>query len=134
MIVGLTFTKIASERTQNANGSINVNYNPSVEDVEEADVSALDEDVTRISFNFPIHYEKDGADVGSITLNGNVLWKGDDAADILDSWEEDEALPENMQLAVLNHLYQQCLPEAVNLANRLELPSPVPMPRAQRQG
>lgn len=123
---------MASERTQAANGSVNVNYNPDITQVETTDVSALDEDVARITFSFPITYSLDDEEIGSITIDGELLWK-DQVEEVMDAWEDDESLPQDVNIAVLNHLYRKCLPEAVAIANRLDLPSPVPVPRARKK-
>jgi hypothetical protein len=38
-------------------------------------------------------------------------------------------LPESVNIEVLNHLFRQCLLKAANMADDLQLPPPLAMPR-----
>jgi hypothetical protein len=48
---------------------------------------------------------------------------------IVDEWEKNKRLPETVSLEVLNYLFRHCLLKASNLADDLQLPPPMPMPR-----
>ncbi len=133
MIVGFSITKTNAERKAPANGQININFTPNIENVSTTTVSALDEDVAKIEFTFPITWKKNGDVVGEVNFTGEVLWKGN-VEEIVDAWENDEQLPDDdTRLAILNRLYRVCLTRGVGVADGVGLPSPLPVPVAQKK-
>lgn len=132
MIVGFSLQEINAERKAARQGNLNVNFGSSIKDVEETQVTGLDETVARITFLFPITYQQQEEDVAEIRFKGTVLWQKD-VEDVLEHWEENEALEDQVSMAVTNHIIRKCLSQAVGLADSLELPSPVPMPKVQQQ-
>lgn len=128
MIVGFSLQRVEAEKKTPGQGKLNINYNSSIEDVTEATVSAIDESVARITFSLPISYQQGDTEVAEIQFGGSVLWQKD-AADVIEQWEEDGSLDKEISTAVTNHVFRKCLTHAVGLADSLDLPSPVPMPR-----
>ncbi|MFB6291817.1 MAG: hypothetical protein ABEI58_00310 [Candidatus Nanohaloarchaea archaeon] len=129
MIVGFNIDSLEASRSEGAQGNLQIKYNPQIESVEEAQVSAFEDgEVARINFTFGVDYEA-GGDVGaSIELSGNVLWKGN-VDEIVEEWEENEALPESIEAPFMNDLYRKCLSQAVGIADTLNLLPPIPTPR-----
>ena len=70
-------------------------------------------------------------EAAAIEFEGNVLWQGD-TEEIVDSWEEDEQLPESMNSSLMNDLYRKCLSQAVGVADTLGLLPPIPTPRVDQ--
>ncbi len=130
MIVGFSIDSIDAEKMGMKGGETNINYTSSLTDVEDAEVSSIDDEIARVSFDFGITYQQSGDDVAEMSFTGNVLWQGDDG--LVDDWDEDESIDEDVAAAVTNHIYRKCLTRAVGMADALELPSPVPMPRVNR--
>jgi hypothetical protein len=64
-------------------------------------------------------------------MSGNVLWKGH-LEEITESWEEDEELPEDVNVPLMNELYRKCLSESVGVANSLGLLPPIPTPQVKK--
>ncbi|MFB6158320.1 MAG: hypothetical protein ABEJ95_01525 [Candidatus Nanohalobium sp.] len=132
MIVGFNIDSIEADKGQGANENIQVNYQPKIEEVSRESVNALEEEVAKIDFEFAVNYTAGGREVAHITMSGNILWKGQ-LEDILESWDENGALPEEVNKPLLNEMYQKLLSEAVGVANTLNLLPPIPTPRVQDQ-
>lgn len=128
MIVGFSISSMEAEKSAAKQGDMNVNYSSSIEDVEEAEVPAIDETVARVSYELDITYSQDDTQVAEMGFEGTVLWQ-QDAEDLIEGWDEDGALPEDVGAAITNHVFRKCLTRAVSMADALDLPSPVPMPQ-----
>ncbi|MCJ7478628.1 MAG: hypothetical protein MUP63_00425 [Candidatus Nanohaloarchaeota archaeon QJJ-7] len=131
MIVGFSITRMEAEKDEMKGGDTNVNYRSSLTEVEEATVSSIEEDIARISFELGIEYQQDDEEVAEMQFEGRVLWQGD-AGEVIENWDENEDIEEDVAATVTNHVYRKCLTRAVGMADALELPSPVPMPRVNR--
>lgn len=127
MIVGFSLQDLEAHTYSPKRGDMNINYSHKITDVAEADVPAIDDDVARVHFTFNITYQKDGEDVADIAFDGTLLWQKDSEA-VIEHWEENEALPEDVTPVVANYIFRKGLTQAVYLADTLDLPSPVPMP------
>lgn len=128
MIVGFNIDAIDGSRTGPAQGNLQIKYRPVIEAVEEATVNAFDDSVAKIDFTFTVDYQTGGNSAAAITLEGNVLWKGD-TEDLIEHWDEHESLPEGMEAPLMNDLYRKCLSQAVGIADTLNLLPPFPTPR-----
>ncbi|MDY6769955.1 MAG: hypothetical protein SVU88_03200 [Candidatus Nanohaloarchaea archaeon] len=129
MIVGFSIDRMDAQKDGLQGGETDINYSSGLTDVEDAEVASLDETVARISFELALQYQQDGDDVADMSFEGSVLWRGDDAEDLIEQYEEDEDIDDEVAAQVTNHIYRKCLTRAVGMADALELPSPVPMPR-----
>lgn len=132
MIVGFSITSMNAEKHAARQRDLNVSYTHKITDVEEAEVPAIDEPIARVHFTLDASYQQDEDPVADMNFEGTLLWQGD-AESVVTAWEEDEALDEQIGAAITNHLYRKCLTQAVVLADTLDLPSPVPMPRIGQQ-
>jgi hypothetical protein len=130
MIVGLNIESIDADKGKGANGNIQVSYQPEIKDVSEATVSAIDDDVARIDFSFAVNYMAGGEKAAHITMEGHVLWR-ENVDELLESWEEDEQIPEEINVPLMNEMYRKLLSEAVGVANTLNLLPPIPTPKVQ---
>ncbi|MDY6769273.1 MAG: hypothetical protein SVW02_04165 [Candidatus Nanohaloarchaea archaeon] len=128
MLVGFSIDSIEAGKETMKGGETNVNYSSNITGVEEADVPSIDDTIARISFELGLTYQQQGEDVADMSFEGNVLWR-DDAEDLIEAWSEDEEIDGDVAAQVTNHIYRKCLTRAVGMADALELPSPVPMPR-----
>lgn len=132
MIVGFSIKTLNAERKSAGQGETGINYHSDITDVEPAEVPAFDEPLARISFELSITYTIDNEDVAVIAFEGTVLWQRD-ADEVIEAWEEEDGLPESVASTVTNHIFRKCLSQAVPLADAIDLPSPVPMPRVAQQ-
>ena len=132
MIVGFNIDSIDAEKTSEAaNGQLQVNYEPEIKEVTDAKVRQFDEEVAKIEFEFNVNYDVGDATPAHITFSGNVLWKGD-IETVIDTFEEEGHLPENMRAPLMNDMYRKCLSQAVGIADTLNLLPPIPTPRMEQ--
>lgn len=127
MIVGFNIESIDGSRSEGAQGNLQVHYNPQITAIEEATVNAFDDEVAKIDFTFTVNYQAGGDTAATIELQGNVLWKGQLDA-LLDEWEENEELPDQIEAPLMNDMYRKCLSQAVGIADTLNLLPPIPTP------
>lgn len=132
MIVGFNIDSLNAEKYEGAaNGNLEVNYNPTIQEVTKTSVNAFEDEVAKIDFEFVVSYNV-GDDLGAeITLEGNVLWKGQ-LEEIIEEWDENEAIPEKIQAPLMNDLYRRCLSQAVGISDTLGLLPPIPTPRVDQ--
>lgn len=132
MIVGFNIDSIEADKGQGADGNIKVNYQPKIKEVTEESVNALEEEVAKVEFEFAVKYMTGNKEAAHITMSGNVLWKGN-LEEIMESWEEDEKLPEEVNVPLMNEMYKKLLSESVGVADTLNLLPPIPTPKVQNQ-
>lgn len=128
MIVGFNIDSLDANKNEGAaQGSLQVNYSPKIDSIEKATVNAFDDEVAKIDFTFRVSYTVGGTEAAHIELSGNVLWKGD-TEEVVETWEEDESLPEKVNAPLMNDLYRKCLSQSVGIADTLGLLPPIPTP------
>lgn len=131
MIVGFNIDSIEAGKEEGAaQGQLQVNYRPVINEVEEATVNAFDDKVAKIDFTFTVSYDVGETQAAAITMEGNILWKGN-TDEVVETWEEDEKLPESVQKPLMNDLYRKCLSQAVGISDTLGLLPPIPTPRIE---
>ena len=129
MIVGFNVDALNAERKEGgARGNLQVNYTPKITSIEEAQVSAMEDPVAKIDFEFTVSYDVGDQTNAEIVLEGNILWKGN-LEQIMDEWDENEQLPEEINAPLMNDLYRKCISQAVGVADTLGLLPPIPTPR-----
>ena len=129
MIVGFNIDSINADKPQEAaNGQLQVNYAPHIENVTKSQVRQFDEEVAKVDFEFKVNYDVGGATPAHITFSGNILWKGD-VDNVVETFEEDGKLPEDVNTPLMNDMYRKCLSQAVGIADTLNLLPPIPTPR-----
>jgi hypothetical protein len=131
MIVGFNIDSIEASKGEGAQGNLQIQYNPVIENIEEATVNAFDDEVAKIDFTFAVNYQSGGETAASIEMSGNVLWKGQ-LEEIIDEWEENESLPEEIRAPLMNDMYRKCLSQAVGISETLSLLPPIPTPRVDQ--
>jgi hypothetical protein len=131
MIVGFNIDSIEAEKGSGSNGNIQVNYAPKILEVTEETVSAIDEPVAKIDFEFSVNYMTGEEKAAEIQMSGHILWKGQ-LEEIMNSWEEDETLPEKVNTPLMNEMYKKLLSEAVGVADTLNLLPPIPTPTVDK--
>ncbi|MEF8880825.1 MAG: hypothetical protein V5A72_03275, partial [Candidatus Nanohaloarchaea archaeon] len=105
---------------------------PKIKDVTVENVNALEEEVAKVEFEFAVNYVAGEQKSAHITMSGNILWKGN-VDEVVKSWEEDEKLPEKVNVPLMNEMYKKLLSESVGVADTLNLIPPIPTPKVQNQ-
>jgi hypothetical protein len=132
-IVGFSFTKVFAEKKNAVRGRVNINNNVVILGVEDANLTmAQGKKGVRIRFLTEAKYEPN---VGHITFEGEVILLEDAKAaeDIILHWSKDRSLPTALVPVVLNHVLDHSNVEALILARDMNLPAPIPLPKANLQ-
>ena len=103
-----------------------VNSTPKIIDIREMDVPSLGKKALAFDFEFLSEYTPD---VASIKVTGEMLYLADKPEEIIKKWKKDKGLPTEVSVEVLNTLFRKCLLKASNLAEDLQLPPPLDLPR-----
>ena len=130
-IVGFSFSKIdAEKKLQSVGGSIDINHNISIDVVEKTslNVGGNKNDVLKIVFNFNVSY---GSGLGHVMLVGEVIYADTQEiiSETLKGWESDKKLNKLVNKQVLAFVYTKAIVKALDVADTLNLPAPIPMPR-----
>ncbi len=128
-IIGLSFNSVDAKRDkeQKIRAEIKVNSVPRINDMKEVTISTIgNKKVLSLAFEFVTNYDPK---VGEIKIGGDLLYLTDDNKKLLKQWEKDKKLPEKPSLEILNYLFRRCLLKVSNIAEDLQLPPPLPMPR-----
>jgi hypothetical protein len=126
-IIGMGLSSIeAKKESTKIQQEVKVNSTPQITNVKEVDVPNLTKKALSMEFEFQTRYEPAFA---QITIKGAIMYLADKNKPIIDEWTKNKRLPENVSLDVLNYLFRHCLLKASNLADDLQLPPPMPMPR-----
>ena len=132
MIVGFNVNSIDADKSEGIGGDLQINYAPEITNVESTGVRAFDDEVAKIDFKFRVEYSTGNSVPAHIQMQGNVLWNGN-TQDIVETWEESEQLPEQIQAPLMNDLYRKLLSEATGVADTLSMLPPIPTPQVQKQ-
>lgn len=126
-VIGLTFKSIQAKREKGMiKSEIKINSTPKIIGVKEMDIQALNKKALAMEFEFLTLYNPT---IAEIKISGELLYTTKENKVVLDSWQKNKKLPENVSVEVLNHLFRRCLIKVSNLADDLQLPPPIPMPR-----
>lgn len=131
-IIGFKFESMEAKRNKAATGGeIKINSMPRITSVKEVNIPTLSKKALGLGFDFVTRYDPQ---IGEIKISGEVLYLSDKNAQILKKWRDKKILPEDMNVEVLNHLFRQCLLKISNLADDLQLPPPIQLPRVKPKG
>ncbi|MDA3855997.1 MAG: hypothetical protein PF569_07065 [Candidatus Woesearchaeota archaeon] len=130
-VIGFSFSKFDCVKlTGKASGSIEIKHNISIKSVEKTtlNVGANKNDVLKIVFAFDVNY---GKELGKISVEGDVVYA--DTKEIVDetlkSWEADKKLNTTVSEVVFKFIYSKATVKVLDLADSLNLPSPIPLPK-----
>ena len=129
-IVGCNYRKITLERKENVTGNINIKNNIAIKDVEEKEfaLGKAKQQGLRFSFEFTTEYEPN---IGTINILGEVLFLDEPKKikELAASWKKNKKVEPDVMQQVLNTALSKCNVKALILAEDINLPSPIPLPR-----
>ena len=127
-VIGISLRKIEAkvEEIDKLPANISVNSIPVIKSVKERDVEVMGlKKALVIGFEFNTDYEPK---IGSIKMEGDVLYHSADQKKVEDSWKKEKKLPEDAAVEILNSIFRRCLLKVMNLAEDLQLPPPLRFP------
>tara|TARA_Y100000310_G_C20134969_1_gene557581 strand:+ start:158 stop:568 length:411 start_codon:yes stop_codon:yes gene_type:complete len=130
-IIGTNLTKLEVER-KNPAGKITVNNNINIKDVQEMNLALgdLKQDGVRFVFEYTSEYLPDAA---SMKFTGEVMYLGEkkEVDGMLKNWKDKKPIDSEVMVAVMNSALTKGTVTALMLAQDMNLPSPVKLPRVQ---
>ena len=130
-IVGFRFTSMEGKRLENApevKGEIKVNSTPRIISVKEVDVPTFKQKALSVEFEFATNYDPKLAE---IKITGNILYIPKNSVKVLKEWKKNKKLPDEMNIEILNNMFRRCLIKISMIADDLQLPPPLQMPRVR---
>lgn len=125
-IIGMSFSSMEAKRTESpVTGEIQVNSAPKINEVKEISLANFGQKALSMAFEFVTTYSQN---VGEIKLEGNLLFLSENNSAVLKAWKKEKALPEEVSVPVLNHLFRRCLVKIAGFAEDLQLPPPLQLP------
>lgn len=131
MIVGFNVNRVNAEKAENVQGDVQINYVPNIKDVSSVSVPAFDEPVAKIEFSFKVEYKIGESVPAHIEMGGNILWN-QDTENVVETWQNQGDLPENIRAPLMNDMYRKLLSEATGISQTLNMLPPIPTPQVQQ--
>jgi len=133
-VIGLNYSKITAERTGNP-ANTEINTVPRITDVKDSKIEGFGAgmDVVSMQFVFESTYKPK---VGMISIEGVLLYKPKDAKEkeeIMKAWKKDKKLPALVHIEAVNHLFRKVSLQALHLAELMQLPPVVNLPRLKME-
>ena len=133
-IVGFEYNKIDVQKKDSAKGNINISNNVSIIDVAANDlvIGGAKQSGIKFSFEYRSEYNPDYA---KILLGGSIIYLADEkkTKDILNDWKKSKKLSKDIAGQIINSILTKCNIQSIILANTVNLPPPVPMPKVNVQ-
>lgn len=131
-IIGFNLTKVNGQKTGSVGGKVNITQDVKITKIEEdKQTISAPGDMVRFHFEFLTNY---APEVGSITLNGNMLYLGEtkEVKEILKAWEKDKKIEnEELLLSLMNTVMTKGTVKALSLAEELNLPPNIQLPKVR---
>ncbi len=130
-IVSFNFEKISVEKkAPAATTKITIKNNATIIDVveETLPLKSAKDGIIKCSFEFTTLYEPK---VGEINLRGNVLYLDthQKIQELIKKWKKEKKLGDDIQTAILNIILSKCNIRALSLAEEINLPPQIPLPK-----
>lgn len=129
-ILGLNIVKISADRKKNAGGPVEITTQPSIIDVSEIKLPGLAKDMSalNVSFTFNSAFKPD---VGSIMIEGSILYKADNPEDFIKEWKKNKTIPSTDGTILLNHILSKVSIIGLYISDLLQLPPIVGLPKIE---
>jgi len=126
-IIGMKFDSMEAKRERMVDkGEIKVNSTPRITSAKLISLPSINKKALALNFDFVTTYSPE---IGEVKISGELLYMSEENPKILKQWASKKTLPENVNIEVLNHLFRQCLLKVANIADDLQLPPPLAIPR-----
>jgi len=126
-IIGMKFDSMEAKRENvPQKGEIKVNSTPRITSAKLITLPSINKKALALNFDFVTTYSPE---IGEVKISGELLYMSEENPKILKQWTSKKTLPENVNIEVLNHLFRQCLLKVANIADDLQLPPPLAIPR-----
>lgn len=133
-VVGMVLNSIEAKKIGDISRGVKINNKVTTTNVKETDIPGIGKNGAVIDFKFHTTYESENKVVAEIIMNGNVFYAGDETKAIIKFWDKHKNIPEDPHVEILNTVFRRCMTRAIALSEDIQLPPPIGMPFAQKQG
>lgn len=132
-VVGISINNIDAKKYGEVTVGVKISSNTDLKSVKEQSLPGFDKKALLVEFKFLTQYlaPKDKK-VAEFIIGGDVLVVDDKYKEMLEMWNKEKKLPENISLQVVNTIFNKCAKKSIILSDDLQLPSPVPLPFAKK--
>ncbi len=123
-IVGYNISSITAEKSAVRTGRIDINSRPNITSVTKRNMPDK-KTVIVIGFEFLTTYNPD---IGRIRIVGEILYATQRLKGILNTWEKEGKILEEVDVEIKNFLFRKCLTVGLILSENLQLPPPIMFP------
>lgn len=131
--VGMNLKLINASRTGEITGPVNVSNKTKIKEVRKTELPSLNQEGLSITFVFYVDYKQEEKSMATIEIEGDVFFLGEEEKGIMESWEKNKKIPDEINIDVLNLVLRKCLTKSLVLAEDLQLPPPMAIPYATKK-
>ncbi len=128
-IINFVFDKISAEKIGNITGSVNINHNFNIKNVEKTEINLQGKKpVLKLSFDFTVNYEPN---IGNVKMNGNLTYldKEEELTKLDNQWKKEKKLPMGITSLVANTILTKANIKALMLSQEVNLPPQIHLPK-----
>jgi hypothetical protein len=118
-VIGMNINSIQAIKKGKMDAGLKVNNTTNIDSVTEQDLTGLGKKGLKIEFTYLTAYTVKNATAAEIKITGDVIYVGEDQAEILKSWKADKKLPEGVDIVVINHILRKGITKTVALSEEL---------------
>ena len=132
-IIKIDLHTVSADRNLESKGNqqINIQNNVSIKDVQDLDFNRDGKKGLKFNFDFSCDY---APDFGKIEVGGQVLFVEEEKliSEIKESWDKDKRVPTTVMEEVINAALHKGNIQAIKVAEDINMPSPLPMPKVTK--
>lgn len=129
-IIGLTYDKITTERTEISNKKVNINTTSSIKNIEKSELNAFNSKVKALNIKFELK-SKFKPKIGFIDIEGTVIYTAENIEEIMKQWKKNKTVPDENRVELTNYIFRNALPKALLLTDIMQLPPVLDIPQAR---
>ncbi len=131
-ILGFNYDKLNVEKKEEEikkGSDFKVTYNVNIKDMQDYELKLQDKQkALKFLFEFSIKYTPQ---IGSLDMGGNIIYAEDKdkIKEIKKHWDEKKDVPDDIKTQLINLIFRRSNIKALLLAQEVNLPSHIPMPK-----
>ena len=123
-ILGISYNKINAEKKSKPL-TTNIRTTPKIVDVKKTKIAETKQDVLNISFSLQTDY----GEYGSINIEGNIIYMGDNIEQAEKEWQENKKLPVDIDIEIKNYIIRKVVVQSLYISDLLNMPPVIELPR-----
>ncbi|MFH1432678.1 MAG: hypothetical protein ABIG84_05665 [archaeon] len=129
-IIGLNYRKINAEKKGATINNMKINTGPEITGIKKSKLQGLDNDIEMLSVDFRFKSDIEPK-IGSINIEGTIVYKTDKTEEIMTLWNKNKSLPEYAHIELINYIFKKVGILALQLSDILQFPPVISMPKLE---